>query len=877
MNDTPEDTEMADHGSNSNEPVVNEASEKNGVSTDSNQQSQEPGSPSETPVAVLGPNGDHPQHGALGLTRPPSSTSTLAGDSPPGKFLGVVIPKPASAALPYASSRTGVVYDARMRFHTEKDTEEEEDIHPEDPRRIYEIYKALQDADLFDNDEENSGKEERPFKLWRIAARFADPSEITLVHSHDHFRFMETLPHMTDEELSTLGKRLDSLYLHRLTFYCAKLSAGGAIEAARAVVQGHVKNAFAIIRPPGHHAEHNEPGGFCFFDNVAVAAKVCQKDYGETCRKIMILDWDVHHGNGVQQAFEDDPNVLYISLHVYQDGTFYPSKKYGDHLHVGIGDGVGRNINIPWPSQGMKDGDYIYAFQKIVMPCAMEFDPDLVIISAGFDAAEGDLLGGCHVSPGAYAHMTSQLMTLAGGKVVACLEGGYNLKSIARSALAVVRTLMGEAPERLQDVEVSRAGVETVRLVERTQSQYWNCLFPKDKVLSRLQMGGKRLSDVIRSWQSSEWFDKFRMAELPIHRARISESFKNQVLATEDFMDERPLMVIFHDPPETIGEQNAINGTFDAHNIIITDIAETYIEAAIEAGFSVIDVNVPKYTTEENDDKGWMDSDRQEQRMVDNHELATYLWDNHLQINDANHIFFVGIGAAHAEMLWIITQQAEASERIDWIFNFVSETSIHPVNRPTDDYPDWYFKHSSVYVANDHLCWTQDKMRRIRKKHGKLIQSDFVDINDMLQEQKSQVMDKCLEITAQWRRRQEQEQARNEAAEKKRVVQEVNNSAQSQNGGFAYQSTNNGLGVQSSSHGGTHHMDVVGRAMPSVMSGPAAGGFSGGLKSPMKGSFGGPPLGLFKPTSPAPAPPRFTGGTPTGSPSKKPSLGSFGQ
>lgn len=337
---------------------------------------------------------------------------------------------------------------------------------------------------------------------------------------------------MTDDELSTLGKRLDSLYLHRLTFYCAKLSAGGAIEAANAVVQGHVKNAFAIIRPPGHHAEHNEPGGFCFFDNVAVAAKVCQKNYGEACRKIMILDWDVHHGNGVQQAFEDDPNVLYISLHVYQDGNFYPSKKYGDHLHVGLGDGVGRNINIPWPSQGMKDGDYIYAFQKIVMPCAMEFDPDLVIISAGFDAAEGDLLGGCHVSPGAYAHMTSQLMTLAGGKVVACLEGGYNLKSIARSALAVVRTLMGEAPERLKDVEVSAAGVETVRLVERTQSQYWNCLFPKDKVHSRLQMGGKRLSDVLRSWQSSEWFDKFRMAELPIHRTRISESFKNQVLAT---------------------------------------------------------------------------------------------------------------------------------------------------------------------------------------------------------------------------------------------------------------------------------------------------------------------------------------------------------
>lgn len=195
------------------------------------------------------------------------------------------------------------------------------------------------------------------------------------------------------------------------------------------------------------------------------------------------------------------------------------------------------------------------------------------------------------------------------------------------------------------------------------------------------------------------------------------------------------------------------------------------------------------------------------------------------------------------------------------------------MSRPTDDYPDWYYKHSSVYVANDHLCWTQDKMRRIRKKHGKLIQSEFADVNDMLQEHRSQVMDKCLEITAQWRR--DQEQARNEATEKQRAVQETNNSAQSHNDGFSYQSTSNGLGVQNSGYGGPHQMEVVGRAMPPAMPGPAAGGFTGGLKSPVKGSFGVPPVGLFKTTSPAPAPLRF--GTPTGSPARKPALGSFGQ
>lgn len=194
MNGATEDTEMADHGSNTIEPVVSQSLGMNGTSANFMQRNQDPRSSSGTPTRESGSDGHHPQHGTLGLTRPPSSTSTLAGDSPPRKFLGVMIPKPASAALPHASSRTGVVYDARMRFHTEKDTEEEEDIHPEDPRRIYEIYKALQDADLFENEEGSTSPEEQAFKLWRIAARFAEPSEITLVHSHDHFRFMETLP-----------------------------------------------------------------------------------------------------------------------------------------------------------------------------------------------------------------------------------------------------------------------------------------------------------------------------------------------------------------------------------------------------------------------------------------------------------------------------------------------------------------------------------------------------------------------------------------------------------------------------------------------------------------------------------------------------------
>ena len=351
--------------------------------------------------------------------------------------------------------------------------------------------------------------------------------------------------------------------------FCASLSCGGAIEACSAVVSGVVKNAIAVIRPPGHHAEQSKPGGFCFFNNVCVAAKVCQNTFGNDCRKIFILDWDVHHGNGVQQAFEKDPNVLYISLHVHKNGQFYPPGNYGDHLHCGMDEGLGKNINIPWPTHGMRDGDYLYAFQQVVMPVAQEFDPDLVIISAGFDAAEGDLLGACHISPAGFAHMTHMLMTLANGKVAVCLEGGYNLSAIARSACAVTRTLMGEPPDRIIDHMPSKVGIETVELVKRTQSPYWKCLYPKDLYQRRLGMGGERLHDVLRAKQAFEWSENFSMVPLWVNRDRISKSFENQVLATPNYAEKRPLLVVFHDPPEAIGVSDPVTSKLEPHNIVV--------------------------------------------------------------------------------------------------------------------------------------------------------------------------------------------------------------------------------------------------------------------------------------------------------------------
>ena len=424
-------------------------------------------------------------------------------------------------------------------------------------------------------------------------------------------------------------KHYDSIYFNQSTFNAALLSAGSAVDTCLAVAQsGIVKNALAVIRPPGHHAIADQSMGFCHFDNVAVATKVVLEKVPEI-RKVLIVDWDVHHGNGIQQAFEADPNVLYISIHVHQDGNFYPAGPYGDHLHCGIDAGIGKNINVPWPTKGMGDADYLFAFQNIVMPVAFDFNPDFVIIAAGFDAAAGDQLGGCFVTPACYAHMTYMLKSLAGGKLVACLEGGYNLKAISLSALAVTKTLMGEAPPKIPETAATKTGIETVRKVIAHQSRYWRCLYPKD-VSHEFDIlpGSEKMHDVVRNYQSHQLYANHNMIKLWVFREKISKSFEDQVLATPKYADEKPLLLVFHDPlvlrtrtkawltrdrPEVIGQPDSRSGRLELHRITMvhqpspllessadraqSDVLKHYISWAIEHGMNVIDVNIPKYLT----------------------------------------------------------------------------------------------------------------------------------------------------------------------------------------------------------------------------------------------------------------------------------------
>ena len=421
---------------------------------------------------------------------------------------------------------------------------------------------------------------------------------------------------MLPEELIEIEKQGDSIYFNTTTFGCALLSAGGAIEACRAVMLRRAKNAIAIIRPPGHHAEVNRPMGFCIFDNVSIAAKVCMNDFGDECRKVLILDWDVHHGNGIQQAFYSNPNVLYISIHVHEDGNFYPNGPYGDHLHCGAEGAKGKNINIPWPTKGMGDADYMFAFQHVVMPVAREFDPDFVIIAAGFDAADGDQLGGCHVTPPCYGHMTHELMSLAQGKLVVCLEGGYNLRSISKSALAVARTLVGEVPDRLSEgILPTQYGVETVQMVAMHQSKWWPSMYPKNISQDILKTAGaERLHDAVRHYQASKLTEMHNMISLTIFHEELSKSFDNEVMATPDYDQEKPLIVFFHDPPEMMEVPNPMTRKLELHNTWLVggdssltnetlltrpkaDGLKYYVDWAVQNGFEVIDANVPKFAT----------------------------------------------------------------------------------------------------------------------------------------------------------------------------------------------------------------------------------------------------------------------------------------
>ncbi|XP_068119448.1 histone deacetylase 5 isoform X2 [Hyperolius riggenbachi] len=381
-------------------------------------------------------------------------------------------------------STTGLVYDTLMLKHqcTCGDTNN----HPEHAGRIQSIWSRLQETGLLS-------------KCQRVRGRKSTLDEIQTVHGEHHTLLYGTSPQsrLKLESKNLLGPLSQKMYavlpcggigvdsdtvwneLHSPA--AVRTAVGSLIELAFKVAAGELKNGFAVIRPPGHHAEESVAMGFCFFNSVAITAKLLRQKMN--VGRIMIVDWDIHHGNGTQQAFYSDPNVLYVSLHRYDDGNFFPGS--GSPEEVGAGCGVGYNVNIAWtggvdPPVG--DAEYLAAFRTVVMPIAQEFNPDIVLVSAGFDAVEGHQspLGGYSVTAKCFGHLTTQLMALAGGRVVMALEGGHDLTAICDASEACVSALLGIEPPPIENSVLqqrpSENALATLERVIAIQRKHWTSL-----------------------------------------------------------------------------------------------------------------------------------------------------------------------------------------------------------------------------------------------------------------------------------------------------------------------------------------------------------------------------------------------------------------
>nr|XP_034805076.1 polyamine deacetylase HDAC10 isoform X5 [Pan paniscus] len=276
-------------------------------------------------------------------------------------------------------------------------------------------------------------------------------------------------PECEIERPERLTAALDRLRQRGLEQRCLRLSAREASEEELGLVH----------RPPGHHSQRAAANGFCVFNNVAIAAAHAKQKHG--LHRILVVDWDVHHGQGIQYLFEDDPSVLYFSWHRYEHGRFWPFLRESDADAVGRGQGLGFTVNLPWNQVGMGNADYVAAFLHLLLPLAFEFDPELVLVSAGFDSAIGDPEGQMQATPECFAHLTQLLQVLAGGRVCAVLEGGYHLESLAESVCMTVQTLLGDpAPPLSGPMVPCQSALESIQSARAAQAPHWKSLQHQD-------------------------------------------------------------------------------------------------------------------------------------------------------------------------------------------------------------------------------------------------------------------------------------------------------------------------------------------------------------------------------------------------------------
>lgn len=305
--------------------------------------------------------------------------------------------------------------------------------------------------------------------LTHLAPRSAAAADLEMVHTTAYIQQVAQTANHPHSRLTA------DTYASAESYAVAALAAGGVMSAIDAVVAGPIRSAFVLARPPGHHAEAGRAAGFCLFNNVALGAKYARTVLG--LPKVLIVDWDVHHGNGIQHIFEQDPSVLYFSTHQY---PLYPGT--GHFVEAGRGGGEGFTINVPL-GKGMGDGEFVSLYQRLLKPVALAFQPDLVLVAAGFDIHKKDPLGRMKATEAGFAGLTRILKGIAAdcclGRLVLVLEGGYHEKALADSVRAVLAELCEQTSADVHHL-CSQARQRRIKQViarcTHVQERFWPCL-----------------------------------------------------------------------------------------------------------------------------------------------------------------------------------------------------------------------------------------------------------------------------------------------------------------------------------------------------------------------------------------------------------------
>jgi acetoin utilization deacetylase AcuC-like enzyme len=347
------------------------------------------------------------------------------------------------------SSKTGVVCHDLYKQHLA------DFPHVESPERLQVIYDMLEAPDM-------AGR------FVTISPRSATHDELAWIHSPSHIERVAATDGKTHASLDPDTQTTPHSY------QAAILAVGGLFSLVDKIVDGTIKNGFALVRPPGHHAEKDRAMGFCLFNNVALGARYAMKTHG--LKKILIVDWDLHHGNATQHSFYEDPDILYFSTHQY---PHYPGT--GSLQEIGRGNGKGFTVNVPlFPGYG--DIEFFKIFEQVLYPIGRAFKPELIFVSAGFDTYVADPLGGMRVTPEGYAAMTRLIMELArecsSERLAITLEGGYHLTGLRESVKAVLKELVGESILTADDLEGLEKGAvpPIIQEVMQVHRPYWPSL-----------------------------------------------------------------------------------------------------------------------------------------------------------------------------------------------------------------------------------------------------------------------------------------------------------------------------------------------------------------------------------------------------------------